>query len=193
LCFYILADEVLHEKFFPVVKEAMLTNLNKEDIEGLKFHYTHFYGSYDFVQDDYRNWYIKEVRIIKNRDNILSWGDAMDFRHPDGSKLKSKDIDAEIYHYGWVRPPEKLLNKRIDFEKLYNDAETAAKKISAIQHYNHLGNLKEYKDTHPEVMVKRISESKWGFDAKLSEQNPDWIRKILIFLNPLLKRINKSE
>jgi len=42
-------------------------------------------------------------------------------------------------------------------------------------------------------MKKRVSESKWEFDAKLSEQNPDWIRKILIFLNPLLKRINKSE
>ncbi|MFZ1322662.1 MAG: glycosyltransferase family 2 protein [Ignavibacteria bacterium] len=192
-CFYIQGDEVLHEKYYDNVKESMVLNLNKHNIEGLRFWYKHFYGSYDYVQDNYRKWYIREVRIIRKKDNIISWGDALDFRHPDGSKLNSTDIDAEIYHYGWVRPPEKLLNKRRDFEKLYNEGETAEKNISGFQNYDDLGNLKKFDGTHPEVMKKRVSESKWDFDAKLSDQNPDWIRKILIFLNPLLKRINKSE
>lgn len=192
-CFYIQGDEVLHEKFYDNVQKAMHSNLKKPNTEGLRFRYKHFYGSYDYIQDNYRNWYIREVRIIKNRKDIISWGDAMDFRHPDGSKLKSTDIDAEIYHYGWVRPPEKLLNKRRDFEKLYNEGETAEKNISGFQNYDDLGNLKKFEGSHPEVMRKRVSESKWEFDAKLSEQNPDWIRKIVIFLNPLLKRINKSE
>ena len=191
-CFYIQGDEVLHEKYYDNVKNSMISNLVRQKIEGLRFWYKHFYGSYDHVQDNYRKWYIREVRIIRKKDNIISWGDAMDFRHPDGSKLKSIDIDAEIYHYGWVRPPEKLLNKRRDFEKLYNEGETAEKNISGFQNYDDLGNLKKFEGSHPEVMRKRISESKWNFDAKLNEQDPDWMRNIKIFFQPLTKRFKKK-
>ena len=191
-CFYIQGDEVLHEKYYDNVKNSMISNLVRQKIEGLRFWYKHFYGSYDYVQDNYRKWYIREVRIIRKKDNIISWGDAMDFRHPDGSKLKSIDIDAEIYHYGWVRPPEKLLNKRRDFEKFYNEGETAEKNISGFQNYDDLGNLKKFEGSHPEVMRKRISESKWNFDAKLNEQDPDWMRNIKIFFQPLTKRFKKK-
>ncbi len=190
-CFYIQSDEVLHEKYYQTVRTAMKDYSGKEKIEGLRFWYRHFYGSYDFYQDNYRNWYIREVRIIKNRDNIISWGDAMDFRHPDGTKIVSKDIDAEIFHYGWVRPPDKLLTKRSDFEKLYNEDEVAEKNISQFQNYDDLGNLKKFEDTHPEVMKQRISESRWNFDPCLEKQNPDWLRKILIFLQPLTKRFTR--
>ena len=116
----------------------------------------------------------------------------MDFRHKDGSKLKVADLNAEIFHYGWVRPPEKLIRKRRDFEKLYNDGETADKNISGFTNYDDLGNLKRFKGTHPKVMLERISDSNWDFDAKLDSQKPGWLRKILIFLHPLTKRIVKS-
>ncbi|HAY35000.1 MAG TPA: glycosyltransferase [Ignavibacteria bacterium] len=191
-CIYIQGDEVLHEKYYENVKAAMKKYYDDSKTEGLRFWYQHFYGSYDYVQDNYRNWYIRETRVIKRSDNIVSWGDAMDFRHRDGSKIYSKDIDAEIYHYGWVRPPEKLLNKRKDFERLYNTDEIAEKKISGFQNYDDLGNLKIFTGTHPAVMKERISESNWDFDAGLENQLPDWIRKVLIFLNPLLKRLTKS-
>jgi len=187
-CFYIQGDEVLHEKYYDNVKMAMKKYLEDESIEGLRFWYKHFYGSYDYIQDNYRNWYIREVRIIKNNENIVSWGDAMDFKHKDGSKIFSKVITAEIYHYGWVTPPEKLIKKRRDFERLYRGVEVEGKNISEFQNYEHLGNLKKFQGTHPEVMMERISKSKWSFDAKLNEQKPDWLRKILIFLQPLTKR-----
>ncbi|MBS1517490.1 MAG: glycosyltransferase family 2 protein [Bacteroidetes bacterium] len=188
-CFYIQGDEVLHEKYYDTVKGEMLAELNNKKTEGLRFRYQHFYGSYDYVQDNYRNWYIKEIRIIKKSEDIVSWGDALDFRHMDGSRLKSKDIKAEIYHYGWVRPPDKLIKKRRDFEKLYNKGEEAEINISGFQNYDDLGNIKVFSGTHPVVMQKRISESKWDFDPKLDLQKPDWLRKILIFLHPLTKRI----
>ncbi|MEP7145654.1 MAG: glycosyltransferase family 2 protein, partial [bacterium] len=124
-CFYIQGDEVVHEKYYGTISQAMNKYLMNEDIEGLRFYYKHFYGTYDYYQDNYRNWYLREVRIIKNHDDIISWGDAMDFKHPDGSKIKSKDMNAEIYHYGWVKPPAKLIKKRTDFEKLYNTPEIA--------------------------------------------------------------------
>ncbi|HEX2788378.1 MAG TPA: glycosyltransferase [Ignavibacteria bacterium] len=190
-CFYIQSDEVLHEKYYPVVRNAMEKYLNEEKVEGLRFRYKHFYGSYDYYQDNYRKWYPKESRVIRRRDDIVSWGDAMDFRHKDGSKLFVKDINAEIYHYGWVRPPEKLIKKRIDFELLYNDSEKIQEKISKLQNYDEIGNLKKFNEPHPEVMKERIAESRWNFDAQLDKQKPDWIRKILIFFHPVTKRLKK--
>ncbi len=189
--FYIQSDEILHEKYHDVVREEMKKNFHKKKVEGLRFKYKHFYGSYDYVQDNYRNWYIKEVRIVRRHEDIVSWGDAMDFRHKDGSKIKAKDIDAEIYHYGWVRPPERLIKKRKDFELLYTKGETAEKNISQYENYDDMGNLKRFNESHPAVMKERISESDWDFDARLDEQRPDWVRAILIFLHPLTKRIRK--
>ena len=187
-CFYIQGDEILHERYFDNVKTAMKKYSQDENVEGLRFSYKHFYGSYDYVQDNYRKWYIKEVRIVKNNSNIVSWGDAMDFKHKDGTKIFSKDINAEIYHYGWVRPPEKLLIKRKDFERLYHSGDVAEKNITNFQNYDDIGNLKKFQGDHPKMMMEKITESKWNFDAKLNEQKPDWLRKILIFIQPLTKR-----
>jgi hypothetical protein len=188
-CFYIQADEVLHEKYLPVVKNQMEKHLQDTTIEGLRFWYKHFYGSFDYYQDNYRNWYIREVRVIRRSENIVSWGDAMDFRHKNGSKIKHKDIDAEIFHYGWVRPPDTMLLKRIDFHKLYHTDEVVNQFAASTVNYNDFGNLKKFEETHPAVMTNRINASNWNFDAKLDEQKPDWLRKILIFLHPLLKRL----
>ena len=191
-CFYIQGDEVLHEKYYDIIKSSMIKYQKVKKVEGLRFRYEHFYGSYDYVQDNYRNWYIRETRVIRNDENIVSWGDAMDFRHKDGSRLFSKDIKAEIYHYGWVRPPDTLIKKRKDFEKLYTRGEEAEKNILLYENYDDLGNLKKFNEDHPEVMKERINESKWDFDAKLGQQKPDWLRKILIFLHPLIKRMKKN-
>lgn len=192
-CFYIQADEVLHEKYIPTIKESMEKFLHNDKIEGLKFRYKHFYGSYDYYQDNYRNWYIREVRIIKNNCGIVSWGDAMDFRHSDGSRIKSVDIKAELFHYGWVRPPDKLMMKRIDFHKLYHSDDVVEQMASDTVNYDDLGNLKKFEDTHPTVMLERIKLANWAFDAKIGEQHSDWIRKILIFIQPLLKRIKRKK
>jgi hypothetical protein len=188
---YIQGDEVLHEKYIPAVKEAMAKYYNAAEIEGLRFRYKHFYGSYDYYQDNFRKWYTKEVRVIRNNGKIVSWGDAMDFKHHDGSKINAADIDAEIYHYGWVRPPDTLIKKRIDFEKFYKSDEEVSKVIRQIHNYDDLGNLKRFTDTHPEVMKERINSSSWDFDAKLEEQSPEWLRKFKIWLHPVSKRIKK--
>lgn len=190
--FYIQSDEVLHEKYIPEVKSKMNLYLNDNEVEGLRFRYKHFYGSYDYYQDNYRKWYVKEVRVIKKNPDIVSMGDAMNFAHRNYQNLKVKDIDAEIYHYGWVRPPQNLLDKRINFEKLYHSDEKVDEIINKISNYDDLGNLKKFKESHPKVMEGVIRNSNWNFDPKLNEQKPEIIRKSLIFLEPLLKRL-KSE
>jgi len=186
---YIQADEVLHEKYIDNVKKAMHQYLSNESVEGLRFRYKHFYGSYDYFQDNYRNWYIKEIRIIKLNKGIISWGDAMSFRHENGAPVKPVDIDAEIYHYGWVRPPDTMIQKRLDFHKLFHSDEEITQIYDSSLKLDDLGNLKKFEETHPEVMRTRIEMCNWEFDAKLDQQYPDWIRKILIFLFPFTRRI----
>lgn len=191
-CFYIQADEVLHEKFFPVVQAAMSRFLRDEHVEALQFGYKHFYGSYDYIQDNYRNWYVKECRVIKRHPNIVSWGDGLDFRHRDGSLLRVKKIEAEIYHYGWVRPPQVMYAKNVGFHELYFSDEEMRQHIRPFeQTYNDLGNLQRFTDTHPAVMRERIAASNWDFDAKLDAQPPDWWRHVKIFFQPLTKRARR--
>src|SRR6266478_5060005 len=43
-CFYIQADEVVHEKYLPAIKDAMLKWKDDGKVEGLLFNYKHFYG-----------------------------------------------------------------------------------------------------------------------------------------------------
>jgi len=191
-CFYIQADEVLHEKYFDVIRSAMEQNLGDQNVEGLQFGYQHFYGSYDYVQDNYRNWYIRETRIIRRHPDIISWGDAMGFRHKDGTHIRSKPIPAEIYHYGWVRPPQTMISKTSAFQSLWHSDDEIKKSIPVKEvAYDDLGNLKVFFGTHPAVMQERVATSNWDFDAKLDEQHPDWLRHILIFLQPLTKRLKK--
>ena len=188
--FYIQADEVLHEQYFPVVRSAMEQCEGNREVEALQFRYKHFYGSYDYIQDNNRKWYTKECRVIKRDPNIVSWGDGMDFRHRDGSKLLSHRIQAEIYHYGWVRPPQTMVTKQEAFRKLYfPDVELKDKLPENM--YTDLGNLRRFTGSHPAVMLERIALHNWEFDARLDEQHPDWFRHTLLFLQPLTKRIRR--
>ncbi|HCV42462.1 MAG TPA: glycosyl transferase [Bacteroidetes bacterium] len=192
-CFYIQADEVLHEKYYPTVHSSMKRYLGDESVEALQFGYKHFYGSYDFYQDNFRGWYVKESRVIKRHPDIVSWGDGMDFRHRDNSKPKARRIDAEIYHYGWVRPPRVMYTKNIGFHQLYYSNDEEVKQIvpSVEQTFNDLGHLKRFADTHPAVMKERIAAFDWQFDSKIDEQPPDWWRHVVLFLQPLTKRLKR--
>lgn len=137
-------------------------------------------------------WYIAETRIIRRNENIVSWGDAMNFKHRDGTFLNVVPINAEIYHYGWVKPPDRMSLKRIDFNKLYfTDKEIEVFAEVPQEGYTQFGHLKKFNETHPAVMQERVSQANWDFDAKLDSQPPGWIRKIFIFLHPVTKRLRK--
>ena len=55
-CFYIQADEVVHEKFHPIILSEMKRTMDQPDVEGLLFNYLHFWGTYDYVGIS-REWY----------------------------------------------------------------------------------------------------------------------------------------
>jgi len=181
--FYLQVDEVIHEKYIHVVKNACQFYLNNKSIEGLLFSYNHFWGDYDHCFT-HHGWYPKEIRVIRNLPNIHSWRDAQSFRFyshfepitefyrtKEGArKLNVALIPAEIYHYGWVRPPYTMSNKQIRMSKTW-DANRPDRMIIAYD-YGPLQKVPEFKGTHPAVMQERIEAMDWKgqlqYEGKLS-------------------------
>ena len=161
--FYIQGDEVIHEKYLPAIKEAMQKYKDDRNVDGLLFNYTHFYGSYDYIGDS-RRWYRKEIRIIKNDKSISSYKDAQGFRKND-EKLNVKSIDAFVYHYGWVKPPEAQQAKQQTFNKLWHDDKWMKKNIPDVDKfdYSQTDSVALFKGTHPQVMQNRINKMNWKF------------------------------
>jgi hypothetical protein len=93
-CFYIQADECVHEADLPIIRAGMERWLHDPQTEGLLFDYRHFYGSYDYIGVS-RRWYRREVRIIRNDKRIRSYRDAQGFRRnpsPDPSPEGRGDV-----------------------------------------------------------------------------------------------------
>ncbi|MDX8340322.1 hypothetical protein SLH46_14065 [Draconibacterium sp. IB214405] len=166
-CFYIQGDEVVHEKYLPVIKKAMETNLERKEVEGLLFRYRHFYGTYDYV-GDCRHWYRNEIRVIRNDKTVRSYKDAQGFRK-NGKKLKVVPVDAEIYHYGWVRHP-KFMQEKVDSVKAFYHgiSEEEAQKKASEQEFNYGAEydaLTRFEGTQPEVMQNRIKRLNWEVEV----------------------------
>ncbi|MFQ6618020.1 MAG: glycosyltransferase [Fidelibacterota bacterium] len=156
-CFYLQADEVVHEKYLPVVVKKLRKYLKNPEVEGFLFSYIHFWGSYKRYQKA-RNWYRREVRIIRNHMGIKSWQSAQGFRK-NGKKLKVIDSGAYVYHYGWVRPPRLMKQKIIALDRLHHSEKWIKSKHhpkSETFDYGSPRNLAIFRGTHPKVMEHRI-------------------------------------
>lgn len=168
--FYIQADEVVHEKYHNSIREAMQQWQNDPEVEGLLLHYTHFYGTYQYVADS-RRWYRNEIRVIRNDKQIRSWKDAQGFRK-NGEKLAVKPVAAEVYHYGWVKSPEKQQEKQKNFHKLWHTDQTVQKMTGNTDAFDYSGidSLTLFKGTHPMVMKERMDRMDWSFEHNLHEK-----------------------
>ncbi len=173
--FYLQADEVVHEKYLPIIKRRCAALIDHKEVEGLLFKYKHFWGDYNHYHISHR-WYPYEIRIIRNNDDIHSWQSAQSFRRIsdfDGKsyrqkqgtyKLKVARVDAAIYHYGWVRPPEYMQTKRRALDIIHkglHKANQIYKNAQGAFDYGPLDLLQEFTGTHPKVMKDRIDEFYW--------------------------------
>ena len=164
--FYIQGDEVVHEKYLPVIKKALEDNLADKKVEGLLFNYLHFFGSYDYIGARY-SWYRREIRIVRNRKDIFSFRDAQGFRIGDNKKLQVKLIDAYIYHYGWVRQPSAMLEKIRSNTVLYREDLTEEEKADTTTSYEYdkaTEPVVKFQGTHPALMQDRIRRKNWPFN-----------------------------
>ncbi|MBC7889257.1 MAG: glycosyltransferase family 2 protein [Ferruginibacter sp.] len=174
--FYIQADEVVHEQYHEVIIEAMQKYKDDNRVDGLLFHYHHFYGSYRFIGDG-RKWYSKEIRVIKNNKNIRSFKDAQGFRWDDGRKLRVKLIDAYIFHYGWVRNPVTMFQKYKDFGQHWvakNEHDQWAAELEKKNKqfdYSNIDSVELFEGTHPSVMKELVRKEDWKFVGDVKKKN----------------------
>ncbi len=216
--FYLQSDEVVHEKYLAVIENRCRELLDDKEVEGFLFKYHHFWGDYQHIQDTHC-WYRKEIRIVRNIPDIHSWESAQSFRRiPDFDgvnyrqqentfKLKVAELDAYIYHYGWVRPPIVMQNKIQAFSMNHKGRELVEKQIrekkfEKIFDYGNLKKLSTFKDSHPAVLQPWIDKFDWAGQLRIEgparSLNPvknkhdkpryrivSWIEKYLLFGNRL--------
>ncbi len=187
--FYIQADEVVHEKYHQNILEACEAYVSDKNVDGLLFKYKHFYGSYDYIGASNR-WYKNEIRIIRNNKNIYSFKDAQGFRKDDNQKLNVKPIDAYIYHYGWVKHPEKMKNKVNNFHSYWHKGDELEKRLvkSDTFDYSEIDSLQKFTETHPKVMQERIKQKNWTFDYDISYNKANLKDKIKNISKKILGR-----
>ncbi|MDR1022758.1 MAG: hypothetical protein LBL94_05755 [Prevotellaceae bacterium] len=176
--FYIQADEVVHEKYLPAIRQAMELHLSDAGVECLVLKYLHFYGSYKYVGNS-RQWYRREVRVIRNDKGIRSYRDAQGFRREE-KKLNGKLVDAYVYHYGWVRNPYLLTTKIADFDKLFHDNDGKLTVKQDVQFdYQNVASLATFGDMHPQVMRQRVDSMNWQFEFDTSKRRLSFTHRVL--------------
>lgn len=178
--FYLQADEVIHEKYLPVIQKRCKELVDDPEIEGLLFKYKHFWGDYNHYHVAH-GWYPKEIRIVRNRKDIHSWESAQSFRRipnfdyvnyrqQEGTyKLKVALVDAYVYHYGWVRPPGYMQNKRKALETIHKGADRVNEEYKTQAprfDYGPLKLAKKFQGTHPQVMTEWISKFDWADELR---------------------------
>ncbi|KPK85445.1 MAG: hypothetical protein AMS27_07295 [Bacteroides sp. SM23_62_1] len=190
--FYVQSDEVVHEKYLPLIRTKCEEYLEKKEIEGFLFKYVHFWGDFFHYQQSHC-WYRREIRIIRNDPEIHSWESAQSFRRiPDFDglnyrqqhqtfKLKVIGLNAYVYHYGWVRPPKLMSSKMKAFTANHRgkdkvDEMVRKKKFNGSYDYGPLKRLPVFADSHPAVMKEWIDKFDWQeelrYDGPLSANQP---------------------
>jgi hypothetical protein len=178
--FYLQADEVVHEKYLPAIEVRCRELLNEPNVEGLLFRYKHFWGDYSHFHAGH-GWYPFEIRIIRNLPAIHSYESAQSFRYfepyehprqPHGTrKLRVASVDAEIHHYGWVRPPHLMQVKRRALDTVHWGRKRAREyyeKAPKVFDYGPLDRLAVFRGTHPAVMKDMIAGMNWREDLQQS-------------------------
>ncbi len=184
-CFYIQADEVIHEDDYPAIRKSLALFGDDSRVQGFLFQYIHFYGSYKTIAAS-RRWYRNEIRLIKRSTGIRSHGDAQGFR-VNGEKPWVKSSGGRIFHYGWVKPPQlmgqksKLLNRWWHGEKKDGDFENFQ--------YDRQYGLRAFESTHPTIMKSLVASQNWSFDPRRTLAEWSW-KDIRLWVSDVIERVS---
>jgi len=174
--FYLQADEIVHEKFLPQIKQLCTTYLSDDEVDGFLFKYIHFFGDYQHHIDAH-SWYKREIRLVRNKPDIYSFASAQSFRRipnfdgisyrdrKNSSSLNVVETDVYVYHYGWVRPPKYMQSKNkalatIHHGKKIIDEDYKTKPV--LFDYGDITKISKFTQTHPKVMTEWIENFDWA-------------------------------
>lgn len=170
-CLYLQADEVLHESAIPVIRDACRKHLENDNVEGFLLKYIHLWGDYKHYIDARHFAYPREIRIVRNSQDIHSWRDAQSFRvipaftrenywqKENTRKLRCILLDAQVFHYGWARDPRCMVKKQTEQRYMHNGQEEVRKE--EFFDYGNMNYMPQYKGSHPAAMKQRIQNMSW--------------------------------
>ena len=177
-CLYVQADEVLHEDDGATLRARCEALAGDRRVEGLLFDYLHFFGDYRHVQRG-QGWYAREIRVVRNGMGIRSVRDAQSFRKEGQRRLTVARAYARVFHYGWVRHPERMRAKQAAFWAHRGVAAPSAGGTgSDAFDYGPLGRLPRWEGSHPSVMADRIAAMDW--QASLRQVDPPGLVRSMI-------------
>jgi hypothetical protein len=171
---YIQADEVLHEDGADELQRVIQEVDDDPEVEALLCRYLHFYGD-TFTLATHRRWYRREIRTVRLDPalDIRPYQGAQGFRvGPDNRKIRARLTSAEMFHYGWARPPEYIQRKREFTRDLFPGKE---KEQLPLLPWEPL--IKPFRGKHPAVAAewaeqrrtpageRRVDDPKYGWDA----------------------------
>ena len=175
--FYLQADEVVHEDDLDSILRSLERNHPRREVLGLLFRYLHFKGDYSSVDPWSYHW---EVRVIRNDGRLQSIGDACGFGRvhdpgsrnlKDGPRRHLARSGARMFHYGHVKDPAVLVRKKRyqASRQVLPESEQRMLDREAWE-FETYDILKEFRGTHPAVMVERVSRS-----ARLRSRRNRWL------------------
>lgn len=172
--FHIQADEVIHEKDLPRIKENILKYKDNSRVEGFLLRFLNFCGDYYHIGTT-RSWHRYEIRIIRNRGYVRSYRDSQGFRRfqsPEsytggeekGDKLKVIGLDIPVYHYSYVRSPKDMKKKSDYFQRFWHDDGWLDENIdNKRDEFEFSGELDIFDGEHPKIMDDCIKAVDWEF------------------------------
>jgi hypothetical protein len=145
------ADEVLHESGAPRLAEAIAAADSDPGVEGLVVRYHHIFGD-PGTEAVNRRWYRHEVRAVRLEPalGIAPYRDAQGFRvDPGQRKVRARLVDAEMFHYGWLRSAAALRARGEVDKALYPGRWVPPSDQAAVLRW--FPGLRPFRGTHPLV------------------------------------------
>ena len=155
---YLQADEIIHEGDIVQI-HGDFAAAERSGCDVICFRYIHFWERYDQIAVG-RKWYPHEIRGVKLRSSVESWGDAQSFR----GYQKIYFSDAPIYHYGHVRNHSANEMRKSYFLELHHGRDEKAKAKSRKKELRKDRHI-PYLGPHPLVMKERMGEA-WDFNFR---------------------------
>lgn len=152
--FYLEGDEVLHEAELDNIRQSIERHHENPEVEALVFDYYHFFGSPSILGTG-PGWYRRECRLIRN--TIRSYApDGQYWLITENSKRgrnpKAALANAHIFHYGWIRPQQKMQEKLNQVSKYWSHGAPTVQYSQADSKM-----LGHFHGSHPAVMKDWLS------------------------------------
>lgn len=185
---YIQADEVLHERGVPAFRSALEAAARDPQLEGLVVRYHHIFGDPD-IEAINRRWYRREVRAVRldPAAGVAPYRDAQGFRvGPEQRRTRAHLVDAEMFHYGWLRSAAALRARGEVDKALYPGRWVPPTEQAAVLRW--FPGLRPFRGTHPAVAQEWVRAHAHDPDRVITPPFFAW-EQVRLYASDLFERL----